>query len=78
MNSPQIVQDMTKKEQEAKLQFKRGHEAKKKQLAFEEFKIVQLREQLANVVYDTMNLVRKKQTRGYEEADELLDESSES
>jgi hypothetical protein len=47
-------------------------------LAFEEFKIVRLREELANVIYDTMNLVRKKQTRGYEEAEDIVDESSES
>ena len=37
---------------------------------------MRLREEIANVVYDTMNLVRKKQTRGYEEADEMVDESS--
>jgi hypothetical protein len=31
-----------------------------------EFRIARLREELASVIYDTMNLVRKKQTRGYE------------
>lgn len=30
---------------------------------------MKMREELANTIYDTMNLVRKKQTRGYEEAD---------
>jgi len=34
-----------------------------------EFRISRLREELASVVYDTMNLVRKKQTRGYEEVE---------
>jgi len=34
-------------------------------IAFKEYRISKLREELANVVYDTMNLVRKKQTRGY-------------
>ena len=28
--------------------------------------IAKYREELASVIYDTMNLVRKKQTRGYE------------
>ena len=28
---------------------------------------MKMREELANTIYDTMNLVRKKQTRGYEE-----------
>jgi hypothetical protein len=35
-----------------------------------EFRIFKLREELASVIYDTMNLVRKKQTRGYEEVEE--------
>ena len=43
-----------------------------------EFRIGRLREELASTIYDTMNLVRKKQTRGYEEVDENEEESSES
>lgn len=41
-----------------------------------EFKVIKMREEIANIIYDTMNLVRKKQTRGYEDADEYVDESS--
>lgn len=37
-----------------------------------------MREELANTVYDTMNLIRKKQTRGYEDVDDFVDEESES
>jgi hypothetical protein len=66
---------MENKEKEAKQEFKVTHEAKKRELAFEEFKIIKLREELATCIYDTMNLVRKKQTRGYEEADEQIEES---
>lgn len=40
-------------------------------MAFLEFKVSKMREELAAVIYDTMNLVRKKQTRGYEEVEEV-------
>ena len=53
-------------------------ERKKKELAFLEFRIGRLREELASTIYDTMNLVRKKQSRGYEEVDENEESSSES
>jgi hypothetical protein len=52
-----------KLEQESNFYFKM--KTKKKDLAFLEFKVSKLREELANIIYDTMNLVRKKQTRGY-------------
>lgn len=35
-----------------------------------------MREELASIIYDTMNLVRKKQTRGYEEVEEVEEEES--
>lgn len=38
-----------------------------KDLASHEYLVTRYREELANVLYDTMNLIRKKQTRGYEE-----------
>lgn len=52
-------------EEKARVEFKQENENRKKNLAFQEFRIAKLREELASVIYDTMNLVRKKQTRGY-------------
>lgn len=45
-------------------------------MAFLEFRVSQLREELATVIYNTMNLVRKKQSIGYEEIEEIESESS--
>ena len=65
-------------EQKARENFREEAEKRKRNLAFMEFRIGRLREELASTIYDTMNLVRKKQTRGYEEVDENEEESSES
>ena len=40
-------------------------------MAFMEYRVSRLREELASVIYNTMNLVRKKQSIGYEEVDEV-------
>lgn len=45
-------------------------------MAFLEFRVTKMREELASIIYDTMNLVRKKQTRGYEEVEEVEEEES--
>jgi splicing factor 3A subunit 3 len=65
-------------EERAREQYREEHEKRKKSLAVLEYRIGRLREDLASVIYDTMNLVRKKQTRGYEEVEENEESSSES
>jgi hypothetical protein len=58
----------------ARAEFQHEHESRMKDLAIHEYLVARYREELgtlpihlANVLYDTMNLIRKKQTRGYEE-----------
>jgi hypothetical protein len=46
---------------------------KRKQLAHLEFLVQSYKENLTQVVADTMNLVRKKQSKGYDDADEGVD-----
>lgn len=54
-------------EEKARAEFVEEQDRRKKNLALLEYRISKMREELASVIYDTMNLVRKKQTRGYEE-----------
>lgn len=63
-------------EEKVRRQFGEDNENKKKKVAFLEYRIFRLREELAPVLYDTMNLIRKKQARGYEEVDEVESEDS--
>lgn len=56
--------------------FKEKNESKRKTLAFLEYRVSRMREELASVVYNTMNYVRKKQSIGYEEVEEVEDEES--
>jgi|JI9StandDraft_1071089.scaffolds.fasta_scaffold288158_3 splicing factor 3A subunit 3 len=58
-------------EEKVRQEFKEENDNRRKKMAFLEFKVSKMREELAAVIYDTMNLVRKKQTRGYEEVEEV-------
>lgn len=61
-------------EEKVRQEFKEENDNRRKKMAFLEFKVSKMREELATVIYDTMNLVRKKQTRGYEEGEEVEEE----
>ena len=58
-------------EEKVRQEFKEENDNRRKKMTFLEFKVSKMREELAAVIYDTMNLVRKKQTRGYEEVEEV-------
>ena len=63
------VSDDPEQEEKARQEFRAEQDNRSRSLALLEYRIAQLREELATVLYDTMNLVRKKQTRGYEEVE---------
>ena len=64
------MQHGEEEEAEQRKLFKERNDNRKKYLAFLEFRIGRMREELATVIYNTMNLVRKKQSIGYEEVEE--------
>lgn len=49
------------------IQVKKSEEMDRKELAFTETYISRLKELLGDIIHDTMNQIRKKQTRTYEE-----------
>jgi splicing factor 3A subunit 3 len=63
-------------EEKERREFREKNEGRRKNLAFLEFRVSRMREELASVIYNTMNLVRKKQTVGYEEVEEVESEES--
>ena len=58
-------------EERIRKEFVDYNENRRKNIAFLEFRVSRLREELASVLYDTMNLVRKKQTQRYEDIEEV-------